>query len=52
MKTITRLFLVGLIAFGMTACSNEDEIKIEVQPDATVSIKVVPSSNGPTVRAV
>lgn len=51
MKTITRLFLVGLIALGMTACSNEDEIKIEGQPDATVSIRVVPSSNGPVVRA-
>lgn len=51
MKTITRLFLVGLIALGMTACSNEDEIKIEGQPDATVSIRVVPSSNGPVTYA-
>ena len=52
MKTITKLFLVGLIALGMTACSNEDDIKIEGQPDATVSIRVVPSSNGPVVRAI
>ena len=51
MKTITRLFLVGLIALGMTACSNEEEVKLEGQPDATVSIRVVPSSNGPVVRA-
>lgn len=52
MKTITRLFLVGLIAFGMTACSNEDEIQIEGKAESTVSVKVVPSSNGPTVRSV
>ena len=52
MKTITRLFLVGLIALGMTACSNEDEVKFEGQPESTVSVRVVPSSNGPVVRAI
>ena len=52
MKTITRLFLVGLIALGMTACSNEDEVKLEGQAESTVSIRVVPSSNGPVVRAI
>ena len=52
MKTITRLFLVGLIAFGMTACSNEDEIQVEGKAESTVSIKVVPSSNGPVVRSI
>lgn len=52
MKTITRLFLVGLIAFGMTACSNEDEIQIEGQPESTVSVRVVPASNGPVVRSI
>ena len=51
MKTITKLFLVGLIALGMTACSNEDEVKFEEKAESTVSIRVVPSSNGPTVRA-
>lgn len=52
MKTITKLLLVALIALGMTACSNEDEIKIEGQPESTVSVRVVPSSNGPVVRAI
>lgn len=52
MKTITKLLLVGLIALGMTACSNEDEVKLEGKAESTVSIKVVPSSNGPTVRSV
>ena len=51
MKTITRLFLVGLIALGMTACSNEDEVKLEGQPESTVSVRVVPSSNGPVTYA-
>lgn len=45
------LLLVGLIALGMTACSNEDEIKVEGQPESTVSIRVTPASNGPVVRA-
>mgnify|MGYP001247224294 CR=1 FL=1 len=52
MKTITKLFLVGLIALGMTACSNEDEVKFEGKAESTVSVRVVPSSNGPIVRAI
>ena len=52
MKTITKLFLVTLIALGITACSNEDEVRLEGQPESTVSVRVVPSSNGPVVRAI
>lgn len=51
MKTITKLFLVGLIALGMVACSNEDEVKFEGKAESTVSVRVVPSSNGPVTYA-
>ena len=48
---ILRILLVVAIAFGMMACNNEDEIDLQGQPESTVSVKVVPSSNGPVVRA-
>ena len=48
---IGKFLLVGVIALGMMACNNEDEIDLQGQPESTVSVKVVPSSNGPVVRA-
>src|SRR5690554_3337048 len=48
---IVKILLVLAIAVGMTACNNEDEIDLQGQPESTVSVKVVPSSNGPVVRA-
>lgn len=48
---ISRILFVIAIAFGMLACNNEDEIDLQGQPESTVSVKVVPSSNGPVVRA-
>ena len=49
---LSKLFLVGLIALGMVACSSEDEVKFEGKAESTVSVRVVPSSNGPVVRAI
>src|SRR5690554_7099711 len=48
---IVKILLVLAIAVGMMACNNEDEIDLQGQPESTVSVKVVPSSNGPVVRA-
>ena len=47
---IVRFLLVVAIAFGMMACNNEDVPQIENGPEATVSVRVVPTSNGPSVR--
>lgn len=48
---IGKFLLVGVIALGLMACNNEDEIDLQGQPESTVSVKVVPSINGPVVRA-
>src|SRR5690554_1335295 len=47
---IFKILLVVAIAFGMMACNNEDVPQIENGPEATVSVRVVPTSNGPSVR--
>ena len=47
-----KLLFVAIIAFGMVACNNEDVPQIIDGPEATVSIKVFPTSNGPSVRSV
>ena len=49
MKIVSFLLVVA-IAFGMMACNNEDVPQIENGPEATVSVRVVPTSNGPSVR--
>ena len=49
---IGKLFLAGVIALGLMACNNEDVPDLSGEKDATISIKVFPSSNGPTVRLV
>jgi len=49
---IFKVLLIVAIAFGMMACNNEQDVpEISGEKDASISIKVFPSSNGPTVRA-
>lgn len=48
---ILRFLLAGVIALGLMACNNEDVPDMTGEKEATISIKVFPSSNGPTVRA-
>ena len=47
---IFKILLVVAITFGMMACNNEEVPQIENGPEATVSVRVVPTSNGPSVR--
>ncbi len=48
---ILRILLVIAIAFGMMACNNEQDVPQVIDgPEATVSVMVVPTSNGPSVR--
>ena len=47
-----KLLFVAIIAFGMVACNNEDEPQVIDGPEATISVKVFPSSNSPGVRSV
>src|SRR5690554_1657028 len=47
---ILKFLLAGVIALGLMACNNEDVQDMTGEKDATISIKVFPSSNGPTVR--
>lgn len=45
-----KLLFVAIIAFGMVACNNEDVPQILDGPEATVSVKVFPSSKSPATR--
>ena len=45
-----KLLFVAIIAFGMVACNNEDVPEIIDGPDASVSVKVFPSSKSPATR--
>ena len=47
---IFKILLVFAITFGMMACNNEEVPQIENGPEASVSVRVVPTSNGPSVR--
>jgi hypothetical protein len=48
---IFKVLLVVAIALGMMACNNEQDVpEIIDGPEATVSVRVVPTSNGPSVR--
>lgn len=49
---LSRLFLIGAIALGMVACNNNDIPEVVNGPDATVSVKVFPSSKSPQARSV
>lgn len=48
---ILKFLLAGVIALGLMACNNEDVPDLSGEKDATISIKVFPSSDGATVRA-
>ena len=48
---ISRILFVIAIALGMMACNNEDVPQLNGEKDASISIKVFPSSNGPSFRA-
>lgn len=48
---IFKILLVFAITFGMMACNNEEVPQVNDGPEATISIKVFPSSNGPSFRA-
>lgn len=48
---LRNLFLAAMVALGMVACNNEEVPQIE-GADATISIKIMPSSNGSGTRAV
>ncbi|MDD2932009.1 MAG: hypothetical protein PHO39_10115, partial [Fermentimonas sp.] len=45
-----KLLFVAIIAFGMVACNNEDVPQIIDGPEATVSVKVFPSSKSSATR--
>src|SRR5690554_6328518 len=49
---IFKILLVTAIAFGMMACNNEDVLQVIDGPEATISVKVFPSSNSPGLRSV
>jgi len=49
---IFRILLTAAIVLGMTACNNEDPVDLTGQPESTVSVRVVPGSDGPTVRSI
>ncbi len=50
---IFKVLLVVAIALGMMACNNEQDVpEISGEKDASISIKVVPSSDSPSFRAV
>lgn len=49
---LCKLFLMGAIALGMVACNNNENVpEVTGEKDASICIKVFPSSNGPLVRA-
>jgi hypothetical protein len=50
---IFKVLLVVAIALGMMACNNEQDVpEISGEKDASISIKVYPSSNGSGLRSV
>lgn len=48
---IGKLLLTGVIALGLMACNNEEGPDLSAGKDATITIKVLPSSTSPGVRA-
>ena len=48
---LRHLFLAAIVAIGMMACNNEDTPQVN-NAEATVSVKVIPSSNGAAFKAV
>ena len=48
---IFRILLTTAIVLGMTACNNEDPVDLTGQPESTVSVRIVPTSDAPAVRS-
>lgn len=48
---IGKLLLIAVIALGLMACNNEEGPELPTSADATISIKVFPSSDTPGLRA-
>lgn len=48
---IFRILLTAAIVLGMTACNNEDPVDLTGQPESTVSVRIVPTSDAPAVRS-
>lgn len=48
---IGKLLLTAVIALGLMACNNEEGPELPTSADATISIKVFPSSDTPGLRA-
>lgn len=48
---IGKLLLTAVIALGLMACNNEEGPDLSAGKDATITIKVLPSSTSPGVRA-
>ena len=49
---IKSILLAVLIAIGFAACNNEDVPVVKQKGEATISVRVMPSSNGAALRAV
>lgn len=49
---IIRILLTAAIVLGMTACNNEEPVDLTGQPESTVSVRVVPTSDAPAVRSI
>lgn len=49
---LRNLFLAAIVALGMVACNNEDVPQVTNGAESTVSIKIMPSSNGSATKAV
>ncbi|HBK41729.1 MAG TPA: hypothetical protein DDZ57_09215 [Porphyromonadaceae bacterium] len=47
-----KLFLAGVIALGLMACNKEEVPDLKTGAEATVSVKVFPSSKAPVTRQV
>lgn len=48
---LRNLFLAAIVALGMVACNNEEVPQVIDGAQSTISIKVLPTSNGSVVRA-
>lgn len=48
---LRNLFLAAIVALGMVACNNEEVPNVVDGAQSTISIKVLPTSNGPSTLA-
>jgi len=49
---IFRILLTAAIVLGMTACNSEEPVDLTGQPESSVSVRIVPTSDAPAVRSV